>query len=114
MSQPTTRGVRFAPAIPGSLRALAESHIPDKGETLSEVFRRAVTDYLDTPADITALESAERRLVALRLPPVLGARLDARAAADTLTLRLASGDRRSRAVSRTDVVVAALSALDQP
>jgi hypothetical protein len=104
---------RFVPAIPGSLRSLAEAHIPELGKTTSAVIKRAVADYLETQTDLPRLQLAERRLVSLRLPRVLSARLDARAAAETLTLRLASGDRRSRAGSRTHGVMAALTALDQ-
>ena len=103
---------RFNPSLSAGLRELVEAQIPAKGKTTSAVIRRALAEHLASPTDLSALRLAQKGLVAMRFPHDLYAQVDARAAADTRALRLASGGRLVRPVTHTDVLVAAISALD--
>ena len=98
------------PRIPRDLRERVSAAVPGHGYTATSVAISALMAYLDEPTDLARLRAAREVRFPMRLPASLHEAVVARAAADTAVLQAAAGGSPVTAVTRSDVVVAALSA----
>jgi hypothetical protein len=98
------------PRIPLDLRERVSAAVPSQGLNATDVTTNALVAYLEQPSDLAQLQAVREVRFPMRLPESIYDAVLARAEADTAVLQAAAGSTAGPVVTRSDVVVAALSA----